>query len=193
MNKFALIPRSTNTAWFRFMRMVVFFLLASLLIQGAVFAPAGGNPAPLTPPSEKILAQYGQWETEYWDDSGKLSFRYAGDPDPAAQPQGGSSTRPDFVISSPTLLTASIDVHVNPNTDAIQVEEAGSPGSLALVDAVGNTYGPYAAERGGVSVNNGTAEPTVLWVVLVDNVELPAGHYWVHDSDPSTLLSNGQT
>ncbi len=34
---------------------------------------------------------------------------------------------------------------------------------------------------------------TILWVVLVDNVELPAGHYWVHDSDPSSLLSNGQT
>ncbi len=158
MNKFALIPRSTNAVRFRFVRMVVFFLLASLLIQGAAFAPGSGAPTPLTPPSEKLLAQYGQWETEYWDDSGKLGFRYVGDPNPTAQPQGGSSTRPDFVISSPTLLTAIIDVHVNPNTDATHVEDAGSPGSLALVDEVGNTYGPFAADRGGVAVNNGKAE-----------------------------------
>jgi hypothetical protein len=97
------------------------------------------------------------------------------------------------VIGTRTLLTAIIDVHVNPNTDATHVVDTGSPGSLALVDDVGNSYGPFAAERGGVAVNNGQAEATILWVALVDHIELPPGHYWVHDSDPSSLLSNAQT
>jgi hypothetical protein len=170
----------------------VFLLLASLFIQANVSAVGSGAPTPPKPPSEKRLAEWGQWETEYWDDSGGLSFRYVGDPNPSVQPASGQGL-PDFVIGTRTLLTAIIDVHVNPNTDAIHVEDTGSPGSLALVDDVGNSYGPFAAERGGVAVNNGKAEATILWVALVDHVELPPGRYWVHDSDPSSLLSNAQT
>ncbi len=193
MGKYDPAPRRTSTPRLHLVRLVVVFLFASLMMQAETFAVSGEAAAAPTPPAEKLLSQYGQWETEYWDDSGKLGFRYTGDTNPAAQPQGGSSTRPDFVISSPTLLTAIIDVHINPNTDATLVEDTGSPGSLTLVDVVGNTYGPFAADRGGVAVNDGKAEATILWVALVDNVELPPGHYWVHDSDPSSLLSNAQT
>jgi hypothetical protein len=192
VEKYSLIPRSISVARRRFAPLVVFFLLAALLTQANVPAAGGNAPTPPTPPSEKLLAEWGQWETEYWSDSGGLSFRYVGDPAPSLQPAAGQGL-PDFVIGAPTLLTAIIDVHVNPNTDAIHVTDTGSPGSLALVDDVGNQYGPFATERGGVAVNNGKADATILWVALVEHVELPAGRYWVQDSDPSSLLVNAQT
>jgi hypothetical protein len=189
VDRYRPVSRSTRLTRRRFVPFVVFFLLAALLTQANVSAAGTPAPTPPAPPSEKLLAEYGQWETEYWPDTGGLSYNYVGDPNPTAAPADKQNANPDFVISSPSLLTAIIDVHVNPSTDA-QGATAAAPGSLALVDAVGNDYGPFAAEAATVP---GRAGAVVMWVALVDHIELPSGHYWVHDSDPSSLLGNAQT
>ena len=186
MERYRLVSRSTCPARRRFVPLVVSFLLAALLTQANVIT--AGSPAP-TPPSEKILAEYGQWETEYGPDTGVLYSNYVGDPNSTVQPGDNPSGRPDFVISSPALLTGISDVHVYPNTDATHAPT----GWLQLVDAVGNDYGPFAAGTARTAAYGGKAGETVLWFVSVDHIELPPGHYWVHDSDPSSLLHNTQT
>jgi hypothetical protein len=190
VEKNRLIPRSTSAAGPRFARFVVFLLLAALLTQ-ANFSPAGiAAPAALTPPAEKALCQYGQWQTEYWDDSGVLAFQYVGDPNPIPR-STGFILQAGFSISQPTLLTAIVSVHLNPNVNATHVENI-SPGSLALVDDTGNYYGPFAAETTS-AINNDQASATVLWVASVDHVELPPGRYLVIESDTTSVLFNAQT
>jgi hypothetical protein len=191
VEKIRQFPHTTSAVRPGFVVFVVFFLLASLLTQANAFAPAGVEPLPMTPPSEISLGQFGQWETEYWDDSGRLAFNYVGDPNPVPKQPEGFVLQADFSISKPTLLTAIVDVHFNPNVNATHVEN-NSPGSLALVDDVGNYYGPFAAETTS-AVNNGQASATMLWVASVDNVELPPGHYLVIDSDTTSVLFNAQT
>jgi hypothetical protein len=191
VGKYDPAPRITGTPRLHLVRLVVVFLFASLMVQADTFAVSGRAAAAPIPPAEKLLCQYGQWETEYWDDSGKLGFRYTGDALPAAKSAEGHVLQAGFTISKTTLLTAIIDVHVNPNVKATLVEIA-SPGSLTLVDDKGNYYGPFDAETTS-AVNNGQADATLTWVALVDNVELPPGKYLVIDSDTSSILFNEQT
>jgi len=110
------------------MPFVVFCLLAALLTQAQVLPSANAASSAPTPPSEKALAMYGRWETEYWSDTGGLSYTYVGDPTPAS----GQAGAPDFNISARSLLTAIIDVHVNPNPGDAQGTALTSVGSLSL-------------------------------------------------------------
>ena len=191
MEKYGQIPRSTSATRPSLLRFVAFLLLASMFIQANVLAPVSIEPIAPTPPSEELLGQFGQWETEYWDDSGRLAFNYVGDPNPVPKQAEGFVLQPDFSISKPTLLTAIVTAHMNPNVNAINKENI-SPGSLALVDDIGNYYGPFAAETTS-AVNNGQTSAIVLWVASVDNVELPPGHYRVIDSDTTSVLFNAET
>ena len=174
----------------------VFFLIISLLTQAFTIhhAPAGAS-AP-TPPNEKALATYGRWETEFWGDDGRLSFQYVGDPYPTVPPELRVNKKADFTVGNPVLLTAIVTVHVNPHyglLNADHVEDMGSPGSLTLVDDVGNIYGPFGVESPVSAVQqDGQVDPAVLWVALVDHVELPRGHYRVVDSEPTSQVCNGQ-
>lgn len=67
-------------------------------------------------------------------------------------------------------------------------EGTTDPGTVSLVDAEGNEYGPWQAEgqpgQGNV--------PNAVWEVRPDII-LPAGTYTVLDSDPSTWSQNEET
>jgi hypothetical protein len=187
-----LISRRTNAARPRFMRFIVFLLFVSMLTQASVFAPQSATTIPPTPPSEKVLGQFGQWETEYWSDNGVLAFQYVGDPVPGAKSPEGHILQADFTITKTTLLTAIATVHMNPDVNAIHKENI-SPGNVFLVDDIGNYYGPYPTENTGSLVKDNKGAATVLWVAMVDHAELPPGHYLVIESEPSSTLRNAQT
>jgi hypothetical protein len=61
-----------------------------------------------------------------------------------------------------------------------------APGTLALKDAKGKTYGPWQATGidGQGNVKN------AFWNCVIDNAPLPAGRYTIVDSDPGTWSTN---
>lgn len=83
-----------------------------------------------------------------------------------------------FTINQPHVITLIQNYHWNNARGA-------TPGTIALRDQSGRTYGPWQAEgspgQGGV--------PNAYWNVY-PNVTLPAGTYTVIDSDPSTWSQN---
>ena len=95
---------------------------------------------------------------------------------------GNGPTRPTvFTLPAPRVLTLIQNYHWN-------FAKGATPGTIALRDDKGRTYGPWKAEgspgQGGVPNAYWTARPMV---------ELPAGTYTVIDSDPGTWAQNSQS
>jgi len=84
-----------------------------------------------------------------------------------------------FTIKQSHVITKIVNYHWNNAKGAL-------PGTIALKDQSGRTYGPWQAKgspgQGGV--------PNAYWNVY-PNITLPAGTYTVIDSDPSTWAQNG--
>ena len=176
----------------RFARIMLILMMLPFIVPTTALAVTAGNSPEVTPPSEKILCQYGLWKSEFWADDGVLGFYYTGDPYPTVENKYKMNKAVDFNIGTPTLLTCISDVHIKEvgvaPADSAGVEVQGSPGTLSLVDGAGNIYGPFAVE----SVVSQKESTTVLWIAMINHVELQPGHYKVLDSDVSTLLCNGQ-
>ncbi len=83
-----------------------------------------------------------------------------------------------FTISQPYVITKIVNYHWNN-------ARAATPGTIALRDQSGRTYGPWQSKgspgQGGV--------PNAYWTVY-PNITLPAGTYTVIDSQPSTWAQN---
>lgn len=95
---------------------------------------------------------------------------------------GNGPTNPTvFTLPTPRVLALIQNYHWNFAKGAL-------PGTIALRDANGRSYGPWKAEgspgQGGVPNAYWTARPMV---------ELPAGSYTVIDSDPGTWAQNSQS
>ncbi len=90
----------------------------------------------------------------------------------------GPTVAAKFVIRQPYVITSIMDYHWNNARGA-------RPGTIALRDAAGQIYGPWAARgtpgQGGVPNANWTATP---------NQKIPAGEYTIVDSDPATWSQN---
>ena len=88
-------------------------------------------------------------------------------------------TRPTtFIVNQPHVITLIQNYHWNN-------ARGSTPGTIALRDQSGRTYGPWQAKgspgQGGV--------PNAYWTVY-PNITLPAGTYTVIDSEPSTWAQN---
>ncbi|MCX8031665.1 MAG: hypothetical protein N3A59_08840, partial [Thermodesulfovibrionales bacterium] len=88
-------------------------------------------------------------------------------------------TRPTtFTLNQPHVITLIQNYHWNN-------AKGSMPGTIALRDQTGKTYGPWQAKgspgQGGV--------PNAYWTVY-PNITLPAGTYTVIDSEPSTWAQN---
>ncbi|NTV95287.1 MAG: discoidin domain-containing protein, partial [Thiobacillus sp.] len=93
----------------------------------------------------------------------------------------GPSQATRFTLATPNYITLIRDYHWNSARGA-------SPGTIAVRDGNGRTWGPWAASgspgQGGIPNAYWTAHP---------NVVLPAGTYTVVDSDPASWSHNGES
>lgn len=95
-----------------------------------------------------------------------------GNADDTAVTAGASG--PTFPLVEPMKVTVVVTMHVGANVPA---------GSIALKDANGKTWGPWAAQVSDAPDGN------TYWS-CVPNVALPIGDYTVVDSDPKTWAKN---
>jgi hypothetical protein len=93
----------------------------------------------------------------------------------------GPTRGPVFVLNAPARITQIITYHWN-------FRQGARPGTVALRNANGQTFGPFAVR--GTSGQGGA--PNVNWVADI-NVTVPAGPYTVLDSDPNTWSNNARS
>ena len=85
-----------------------------------------------------------------------------------------------FTVQNPYQITLIQNYHWNNGRGA-------PPGTIALKDQSGRTFGPWRTS--GLA---GSGSPNVAWVCN-PNITLPGGTYTVIDSDPGTWAHNGQS
>lgn len=132
---------------------------------GSEWQKEGVIAEPSTPPQDRG-PQTGQAAKVVFD-NGNISAVY------------NNPSRPTvFTINQPHYITKIVNYHWNNARGA-------TPGTIALKDSYGRTYGPWQAQgspgQGGV--------PNAYWTVY-PNVVIPQGTYTVIDSEPHTWAQN---
>ncbi|MFZ1262737.1 MAG: hypothetical protein WAT34_04440 [Chitinophagaceae bacterium] len=92
----------------------------------------------------------------------------------------GPSSPTRFILNKATFISRIEDYHYFNN--------GRLPGTIALVNAKGQQFGPWYA----TGTNGQGGVQNAYWVVR-PNMTLPAGTYTVIDSDPATWSTNGQS
>jgi len=95
--------------------------------------------------------------------------------------QNGPTVPTTFSINGPHLVTYILNYHWNS-------AQGATPGTIALQDSNGKTYGPWQAT--GTPGQGGA--PNANWEVS-PNIVIPAGTYTIVDSDPATWSQNADS
>lgn len=168
-----------------------FLLLVSLLPLSA-FA-AGGEEAPI-PPYEKTLYQNGSWNLQYVnlgeDTRAVVSYR------------GSWVTDPEFLFS---MLDPAAPIPVTIRSDsfitAIHVPYSYPPElpdletvNAMVIDSAGNSYGPFLMTPNLVQGEEELQDIYVNYTVSIeDGLLVEQGEYFIHTTDNSRIVRNGQT
>lgn len=168
-----------------------FLLLVSLLPLSA-FA-AGEEEAPI-PPYEKTLHQNGNWNLEYVD--------LGGDVRAVVSYRGNWVTDPELLYS---MLDPATPIPVTIRSDsfitAIHVPYSYPPElpdletvNAVVIDSAGNSYGPFLMTPYLVQGEDGLQDIYVNYTVSIeDGLLVEQGEYFIHTTDNSRIVRNGQT
>jgi hypothetical protein len=97
------------------------------------------------------------------------------------QPVQSGGVPPTFTLQNDGCITQILTYHWNDG-------QGDAPGAMWLLSTTGVTYGPFQA----IGATGQADVPNAIWVANV-RLGLPAGSYWVYDSDSTTWSSNTQS